>query len=211
MGEGEEGDGTAVLEGPGWVIQLTGYHYHNLDQNNQTRRFVNNTLIKNLEERTVQLPDGPDGQMIDVPLADLRISHPWVVEGKPLRDEVIDPNAPNEFVPGVLAATVARDMAAADTDGEGGYGGSRNGASAAGRGEADGQAEGNEKLPLIHLKRYDFVVEFFWQPTPRSERVELARQRKEQQEAAAAEALLSGAEAASEDAVEREPPVDAGN
>ena len=32
------------------------------------------------------------------------------------------------------------------------------------------------------------MVEFFWQPTPRSERVELARQRREQQETAAAEA-----------------------
>lgn len=209
----EEGDGTGVLEGSGWVIQLTGYHYHNLDQNNQTRRFVNNTLIKNLEEGTVQLPDGPDGQMIEVPLADLAISHPWVVEGKPLRDEVIDPNAPTSS--GGRGGYGGRGYGGGGYGGggygEGGYGGPREGMRMTGQGAAGGQVEGDEKLPLIRLKRYDFVVEFFWKPIPRSVRAELARQRKEQLEAAAAEAVLSGAEATNADAADREPPVDAGN
>ena len=79
-GGGEEGGGG--LSGPGWVIQLTGYHYHNKDKSNQTSRFVNNTLIKNLEEGFIELPDGPNGEMVKVSFADLGISHPWVVQDK---------------------------------------------------------------------------------------------------------------------------------
>ena len=59
------------------MIQLTGYHYHNADQTNQTRKFVIDTLVKALEEGTVKLPDGYDaetkkltGELIDVPIKD---------------------------------------------------------------------------------------------------------------------------------------------
>jgi len=188
---GESGDGSedglggegSGLDVRGWVIQLTGYHYHNLDQNNQTIRFVNNTLIKNLEEGTVQLPDGPDGQMIEVPLADLGISHPWVVTNEPLRNEVIDPNAPTGrggrggfraggFGGGEGGMGTGMGMGMGGYGGEGGgYGGFQGGT---GSGTAGEQGKVNEKLPLIRLKRYDFVVEFFWHPTPRSVRWELA-------------------------------------
>ncbi len=39
----------AEPSGPGWVIQLTGYHYHNLDSTNDGARFVKSTLIENLK------------------------------------------------------------------------------------------------------------------------------------------------------------------
>ena len=86
--------------GPGFVIQLTGYHYHNADQTNQTRKFVIDTLVKALEEGTVKLPDGYDeaskkltGELVDVSLKDMGISRPWLVAGKPLKSEPIDPDA----------------------------------------------------------------------------------------------------------------------
>ena len=85
--EGEEDqvpEEEAVEEGPsgpGWVIQLTGYHYHNSDRSNEAGQFVNNTLIKNLKEGSVELPDGENDALIKVPMADLGISHPWLVEG----------------------------------------------------------------------------------------------------------------------------------
>lgn len=190
MSDAEDGaDAGNTLEGSGWVIQLTGYHYHNLDRTNQTIRFVNNTLVKNLEEGIAKLPDGPDGQMMDVLLNDMGFSHPWVVEGKPLTTEVVDPNSP---------------IGSAGRSGGRGYGGrsesygAREGA-AVSPGEGAGQPDGEEKLPILELKRYDFVVEFFWQPTTRTERLELAQQRKEQQEAAASEAELRGDEDAGED------------
>ena len=84
------------------MIQLTGYHYHNADPDphNQTLGFVNNTFIKNLEEGSVKLPDGRDGEMIDVPLSVLGISHPWVVDERPLYEVEIDPDAVEGTGPG---------------------------------------------------------------------------------------------------------------
>ena len=45
----------------------------------KAKRFIRNTFFKNLETGTVKLPDGPDGKLIDVPIADLGIKYPVVV------------------------------------------------------------------------------------------------------------------------------------
>ena len=46
--------------GPGWIVQITGHHYHNASTNDknydQGPKFVRNTLIKNLASRTIELP-----------------------------------------------------------------------------------------------------------------------------------------------------------
>ncbi len=185
-------DGEGGLNPGGWVVQLTGYHYHNEKQSNQSSRFVNNTLIKYIEERSVPLPDGPEGAMIDVPLADLGISRPWLVEGKRLYETVIDPDAP-------MNESGRRGGSGRGYGGgegiygeEGGYG--ENGRSPT----TNGDAPEEEESKLIILQRYDFVVEFFWQPTTRSQRQKLAIQRKEQQEAAAAEAVVAEQDAEAE-------------
>lgn len=177
-----EGEG-GVLSGAGWVIQLTGYHYHNSqsDRSNQTGEFVKNTLIKNLEEGTVKLPDGNNGELVEVPMPDLAISHVWLVKGQKLRPEVIDPEA-NLKTPGSAGFT------GGGYGGEGGYG--RGGA---GAGFVPGQ--GGEKSKLITLRRYDFIVQFVWQPKTRAEREEMARAR----EAAAAAAAAAAAENAEAD------------
>ena len=46
--------GGEAITGPGFVIQLTGYHYHNADQTNQTRKFVIETLVKGARRRNRQ-------------------------------------------------------------------------------------------------------------------------------------------------------------
>ena len=192
MGADPSADGGGgELTGAGWVIQLTGYHYHNSksDRANQTGEFVKNTLIKNLEEGTVRLPDGENGELIDVPMQDLAISHVWLVRDQKLRDEIIDPDA-------VLNASSASGMGGYGA-GEGGYGG----AGGYGRGgEEGGLVAGEEeaKSKLITLRRYDFIVQFVWQPRTRAEREELALERERAaEEAAAAKAAEaeSGAEA----------------
>ncbi len=179
--EGGE-EAAAGPEGSGWVIQLTGYHYHNADQSNQTARFVNRTLIKNLEEGSVELPTGPGGELVEVSFADFGISYPWVVQGQKLRDEVLDPEA--DLSGGRLGGGQG-----------GGYGefGGRGGRINTPSGSGDG-----EESQLIELKRYDFVVQFCWTPTTAAERVEIARERAEA-EAAAAEAAAAEAEAGEEE------------
>ena len=174
------------LTGPGWVVQLTGYHYHNGDQSNERGEFVKSTLIKNLEEGTVQLPDGPQGKLVDVPMKDLAISHAWLAQDPKLVPELIDPEA------------VSQDPNAAG-GGRGGnemYGGRGDGGAAA-------AGQGGPGSKLIKVSRYNFVVQFVWQPKTRAERKKLADDRaaaeKAAAEAAAAEAAAADGTATGEE------------
>ncbi len=169
--------GEGVSEGLGpkdMVIQLTGYHYHNLDPKNDTDRFVNNTLIKQLEEGTVELPDGEGGEMIQVPIADLGINRPWIVRELKLKDVEIDPDA-------VLDGTTSRPGMSNLGGGEfaggevGGFGG------------VGLQGTQDTESNLIKLRRYNFVVQFCWQPKTRSMRRKIAEQRRLQAEQEQAE------------------------
>lgn len=161
--------------GPGFVVQLTGYHYHNADRTNQTSDFVKNTLIKNLNEGTVELPDGPNDAVIEVPIKDLAISHAFLVEDKKWYEEAIDPEA------------VAMDPSGTNSSSRGGYDG--------GGGVQPGAAS-----KLIKVNRYDFIVQFVWQPKTRAERAEMKAAR-EAAEKAAAEAKAAADAAATEGGV----------
>lgn len=170
-GEGEAGAG-GELSGPGWVVQLTGYHYHNLDKKNQTNRFVNNTLIENLAAGFVELPDGPQGELTQVFFKDLGISHAWVARGSKIQEVQIDLEAPL----GEVSST------------RGGYGGGEfggeYGGEYGGRAVAGGTAEAEEEeSSIVTLQRYDFIVQFVWKETPKSTRRENAEKSSEEEEA----------------------------
>lgn len=183
-----------ALTGPGFVIQLTGFHYHNDDQSNQTRKFVIDTLVKALEDGTVKLPDGYDdankkltGDLVDVQLIDMGISRPWLVAGKPLKTEWIDPDA-------ALMGDGNTSM------GVTGFG-SLAQPEAAPVGPEGEVAPTGPVSRAFEVKRYDFVVQFCWQPKTRTERREAAAARvaKEAEEAAAkaqaeADAAAAGGE-----------------
>ena len=168
LGGEPAGDGAADMSGVGWVIELTGYHYHNLDRRNQSSRFVKNTLIKNLEEGFVELPIGNNGEMKKVSFADFGISHPWLVYGGQLWDEEIDPEAQ-------LAEPSLRSRRIPE----------------ARPGETEDDVA--EEPKIIELKRFDFIAQFCWQPRTRLERQEIEEQRRlaQEQEAAAAEAEVA--------------------
>jgi type IV pilus assembly protein PilM len=69
--------------GPGWVFQLRGYHYHNRegDVENEGAEYVRKTLLKNLAEMKVKLPD-ENGQSREVSMAELGIRFPVLVDPK---------------------------------------------------------------------------------------------------------------------------------
>ena len=126
--------------GPGWVVQITGHHFHNEAQGNEGEQFVRSTLIKNLlgEGDEVPVAAGEKGGEL-VPVADLGIGYPVLVLSSPIRKVQIQTAAG-----GVSAGPGPRF--------EGG-----------GTGGAD-PASGT-----IDLKRYDFILQFVWQPkTPGS-------------------------------------------
>ncbi|MGI9427951.1 MAG: type IV pilus assembly protein PilM [Bythopirellula sp.] len=166
-GDGGEGGEAGELSGPAWVVQLTGYHYHNMDKKNQTARFVNNTLIKNLEEGFVELPDGPNGAPVQVAFKDLGISHAWVARGSKIKEKQIDLANPT----GEVSARRG-----------GGYGGGEYGGEFGGEfgGRPAGDAaEEEEESSIVTLQRYDFILQFIWKETPKSVRRENAKARSE--------------------------------
>lgn len=172
-----------ALSGEGWVVHLNGFHYHNSDRANERGEFVKNTLIKNLEEGSVELPDGKDGALIDVPMRDLAISHVWLVRDQKLREELVDPEAMQD------------PSAVGGGGGRGGYGGEYGG-------RGGGMLQPGEADKMLKLQRYDFIVQFVWQPKTRAERAELKLAR------AAAEKAAADAAAAATAAEGGEVPVD---
>ncbi|MGD9634215.1 MAG: type IV pilus assembly protein PilM [Pirellulales bacterium] len=136
--------------GPGWVIQLKGYHFHNTNgklrfTKEEGKLFIEKTFFKNLEEGSVELPDGPNGELVDVPYTKLGISAPVVITENPIIDVT--------YLPDAVGGEGGRTMAPMPVAG--------------GRG---GETAG----PVIKewpLRRYDFTIQFYWTPTPRSARL----------------------------------------
>ncbi len=156
-----------------WIIQLTGYHYHNRKEasGDQGAQYVRDTLVRNLQEMGVYLPTGNkednesgEKKLELVSMKELGVSYPVLVNpGNPYDEKVIDRDA---------EAEANEDAAAAGA----GLGGGKMGRGLAGMGMPGGEmsmgAMGGagmgamQNRKLITLRRFDFVVQFCWHPTP---------------------------------------------
>ncbi|MGA2797763.1 MAG: pilus assembly protein PilM [Thermoguttaceae bacterium] len=116
-------------KGPGWIVKLEGCHYHNDSGDNSGAQYVRNTLVDNLLNTKVELPNDK-GVLESVSMQELGITYPILVNPKKLEDEEID------------------------TPIAGAEGGGR-------------RADGSDR---IKLQRFDFNVQFCWQPKSPSER-----------------------------------------
>jgi type IV pilus assembly protein PilM len=164
---GAEGGAEAWRTQPGWVIQMDGYHFVNTDPDKEGAQFIYDTFFKYLEEGTVQLPDGPGGEMINVPIADLGIHHPVIITEFRINDVLHYPEAVDDESGQPMPI---RSMAVESGIGPGGAG-----------------AAAVEKPPeQWKLRRYDFRIQFCWQPQPRGKRREAAEKKSELVEAGAA-------------------------
>jgi len=147
--------------GPGWVIQLEGHHFHNLNEAGALNgaQFVRSKLIDNLRERKVVLPTGDRQAVESVSTKELGIGYPVLVNPQKIREVVLqNPNVQSEAPGG--------------GPGRMGFGGEGGAAS----------AEGS-----VPLRRFDFVVQFCWKPTTPTER----KQQEEAREQAEAEAAAA--------------------
>jgi len=137
------------------VIQLKGYHFHNTNlgvrfTNDEGKEFIENTFFKALEENTVQLPDGPNGpngEMVDVPIAKLGVGYPVVTTENPIIDVDFFPDA----VGGETGSQMSSRMPEPGLRG------------AAGEDQPVGPK-------IWKLRCYDFTIQFYWKPTPRTAR-----------------------------------------
>ncbi len=140
-----ETSSAAPSKGPTWIIQIAGCHYHNADTYHQGAEYLNETLIKNLREKTIELPS-EDGKTEKVSMKDLGISYPTIVKKSPLEECVlVDPNAQ-----------------APDAGGMGNMMGN------AGYGPMPGDSA--RTAETLKPLKFDFVVQFCWQPKTPAER-----------------------------------------
>lgn len=173
--------------GEGYVIELWGHHFHNTlpgdkdaDRSHEGEQFIVDSFFKNLETGSIRLPDGPNGELIDVKFSDLGLSYPVEVTNERIMTVEYWPEATESDETGQpMAMRAAMDMPM----GREGAPGATN---------ADGTPV---EIPKPwKLRKYNFIIQIAWTQTPRSKRAEKAE--------AAAEAAASGEAGEATDAMQ---------
>jgi type IV pilus assembly protein PilM len=145
--------GAATTKAPTWIVQLAGYHFHNANRDNNGAEYLNNTLIKALREKTIELPseDGKGTEVVS--MENLSISYPTIIKKTAHLEEcpLVDPNSGEpEGGMGGMVGMAGGMPHPAGFGGEGGGGGDKS----------------------IRVLKFDFVVQFCWQPkTPQERRL----------------------------------------
>ncbi|NND99182.1 MAG: type IV pilus assembly protein PilM [Pirellulaceae bacterium] len=156
--------------GPGWVIQLRGFHYYNSPErmgeegSNHIRKYLTTAFL----EAPIRVPDPNNkGQMLTFTPAEMGLSYPLLLDDtKPVLTRVPNP----DFDP----ATMPRGQAAAM------------GAGVPAFAAADGEEEDDEdkpEPPFFEVLRQDFVFQIVWKPNTLSERLEARRKAAEEKAA----------------------------
>ena len=150
--------------GPGWIVQVTGYHDHNPKNPNlpQGAVYVEDTLIANLERTKILLPTGnkkknakgdeTDEDELDfVSMKELGITCPVLIDPPSVHEEEIQ----DWSVPAAAGPAGPPGMAARGIMGQGP------------RGPGD---KAENEVKTVKVRRFHFVVQFCWQPVLPSER-----------------------------------------
>ena len=150
-----------MLEGAGWVIELSGFHYHNKDVRNAGAQYVRSTLMKNLMQGSVELPTSTGPQKFS--MEEMGISHVILAfDGRITMTEVRNPNFvppnPYDFDPQMMGPRM--------TGRPGIYGAPK----------TDGASDEPKEEQFISVRENRFKIQFVWQPKRVAERLE-ARQK----------------------------------
>jgi hypothetical protein len=198
----EEGGDLAGPKEQGWVIELTGHHFHNGEAHtlDTGENYLRRTLIQQLREGEVALPvpsSDPTAppQTITFTFKELGIGYPIISATSTIKRtfKIPNPNADPalgmEGSPyGAPMVPGAQGSGAGRRQGGAGRGGSRTGGRDA-AGDAAAEEEPEPEPEFYEAPRYDFKVQFVWKETPLSKRIQA---RKEAAEAAAAAAAQNG-------------------
>ncbi|MDX1945260.1 MAG: pilus assembly protein PilM [Pirellulaceae bacterium] len=138
--------------GPGWVIEIKGHHYYNPPGPNAGPAHVRDTLIRNLEHGSIDLPLGPNQPIERFTFKELGIGFAFLAENPPIKPKFPIPN-PNYVAPA--------------TQGQPGFGGPM----APAGGPVAAPADPNNP-EYFYVPRYDFKVQFCWIEKPINVRLE---------------------------------------
>ena len=133
--------GPASPTGAGWVVEIQGYHYHNEDRHkpNEGAQYVRTTLVKSLLGKgdKVLVSAGPLAGK-EVPVSDLGIGFPVIIRSSRIHQVTVP-------IANLTEVGVQPPPSGLPPQG------------------ADAVVEGPAEL---RLRRYDFVLQFSWQPRP---------------------------------------------
>ncbi|RLS28774.1 MAG: type IV pilus assembly protein PilM [Planctomycetota bacterium] len=154
-------------KGPGWVVQLSGHHYRNEDRHKPLdgMNYVRSTIVQGLLGTTddVTVSAGPLAGKT-VPVAELGIGYPVIASSaKVYVEKVMGLGA----VPGTETDQGDQQAPAGPPGGGPGRGtpGMRMGMGPGGPGAGFGGPGFGGDDEGVPLRRYDFVLQFTWQPT----------------------------------------------
>jgi type IV pilus assembly protein PilM len=149
---------TAEPQGPGYIVTVSGYHYHNNHAMNRDMEYVRGTLQRLLRDGQIELPaaDG-SGKLEPVKFKDLGILFPVVTSKGSAKPVPVDDPYANLAAGGGPATAPAVTVAPP--------------------GAAD---PGKILVPC-----YDFTLEFCWQPKTPAARLEAKKALKDKQNAPA--------------------------
>ncbi len=198
------------IKGPekeGWVVELRGYHYYNGDPRTSGRTHVLNTLLRSLEKLQITLP----GELVNGEPVTFTMQERGVLFPTLIMDDKIDLNyrIPNPLFDASLsgdgtgnAAGMAAGMAPGMGPGRGsggGFGGGGLGGGGLGGGKAGGKgkdkdkAKDREEPESYEAPRYQFTIQFVWQPMPLTKRLQMKVEQLAKAKAERDAALAAGA------------------
>jgi type IV pilus assembly protein PilM len=176
--------------GEGWIVTLNGYHFHNKTVGDEGGSYVRRTLMDNLLNGTVDLPDGKGG-FTTFTMREIGIAYPVLLKDqKPVVTTVPNPDyEPQEGDGGMYGGGGSGGRGGlggpgmADTGGSGGslmgsggFGGSLGGFGGLGSGGTGTEEDPDAIPPTLEVAKFDFTLQFFWKPTPLTERLEAKAQ-----------------------------------
>lgn len=190
--EGEDQSKDEPPSGPGWIVQLTGHHFHNSDsrRNQRTlrgRAYVEERLIENLKQDRIYLENSQE-----LPIGDLGISHPLLVACTPINfdynpEEDLEAKSSGRYEPYPLQGGPGRSGGSGLGGGRLGGGGLRGGMNegipmSGGTRAPVGNIPTEDRTPIT-VPRCDFQIQFAWKETP----LAIRKAKREQEEREKAE------------------------
>ncbi len=202
-----DADGNPVEppSGPGWIIEIKGYHYHNKSSTQPQGwgpTYLSNTLLKNLREGKVRLPieapkDGKPPATSEFTMEELGISFPILAKTSSINRAYRVPNP--DYIPPATAEGEGGPGAPGTTFGEGSTTSNRP------------VKEDPDNPQYFAAPRYDFVIQFCWHQKRLSERLAAREEERKRLEAEGVDAEDTDTPPTSEDADAATPPADVSN
>jgi type IV pilus assembly protein PilM len=166
--DSDGGSSSGALGGkPGWVIEIQAHHFHNEDAMNSEKDYVRETVLKNLMQGTVKLPEG------DFTYEDLGISFPTITR--------VSPSSTTHYI----------YLEGGDDGGMGMGGMGMGGMGGMGSSTTTNPADDEN---VYEAKVYSFVIQMAWEPRTVQERLDAKKLREETAAQAAAAAAAAPAD-----------------